>query len=262
MKLERDGKSIVLILDHEDIVNTLAPSKERTLNNLSDVLTGVTRKNPIEQAYPPLAPLVTTLGPIIEVMDQIGGNDGVELSGQLDSAIWLVMPKANGLLGTVISGVQDISRIVAHYADSLSLLHLLGITPLATFGSHTGEVHFDKNQVGSKELLIMVATTNRQVGLLSANGYYSVNPNNQLVIANRPHLQAYETWKVRYNDNGSVSFQSTALGTWLRSDRDHYKRMSADQTEISSWGKFTIVPLGSGKIALRDAQGQYASITA
>jgi hypothetical protein len=243
MDVHRDGINVVVVMDHNEVRDTLAGGAL------------------LSTAVPELAPLIGPLAGIMETMDAVGGNNGVEISGAIGSSNWIILPRANGIWGNLIHTVQEITSFIATYTTPLGLLTKFGIPFLGhLFGSARGEVHCDENNVGQEEPLVIVATPKGQVGLLSWNGYYSADANDRLVYANRGALLLYETFNLRHNGDGTVSFQSAGLGTWMCSDRNRKKRMTADRGVPSTWESFTIVPLGGGRVALKDSENQYASV--
>lgn len=82
----------------------------------------------------------------------------------------------------------------------------------------------------------------------------------QLIYANRGQALADEKFRLINNANETVSFQSD-MGTYMCADRNRgNKRVSVDRTTIGPWEQWTIVFPGNGKIALRESEGQYASV--
>lgn len=193
-------------------------------------------------------------------MDAIGGNNGVEISGNVGSDQILILPHASGIWGAVVHTVEDVTRILA-LANPAVFTATIGIGLLGHFvGAARGEVHCDENAAGSEETFGCITTTGGFVEIISFNGYFTADSDDRLVYANRGQAQRDEKFRLIHNANGTVSFQSR-MGTYICADRNRgNKRVSVDRNAIGEWEQWTIVPVGNGKIALRESQGQYASV--
>ncbi|HTC14745.1 MAG TPA: hypothetical protein VK695_02985 [Steroidobacteraceae bacterium] len=99
------------------------------------------------------------------------------------------------------------------------------------------------------------------VSLLSWQGFFSAQQGGGGdVYANRPQVGQWETWTLVSNNDGTVSFQSFN-GNYLSAQMGGGTACYANRTAIGDWEKFYLVYLPNGKVALKTHDtGQFVSV--
>src|SRR5215471_14569191 len=155
MDIHRTGASFVLILTHDEVMDT--------------VRGGVV----LAKAAPEIAPTLLPLVGIMRAMDFIGGDNGVEISGSIGSTQTLILPHASGIWGTVVHTAQEISAFVLEFTNPAVFLASIGIEWVGhTVGSEAGSIHFNEDKPRSQESFTPISTADGRVGLLSYKGYF------------------------------------------------------------------------------------------
>lgn len=243
MELHHDGISFVALLDHNEA---------QTVGKAGDVLAG---------AIPPIAPTLATLSTLVETMDFVGGNNGVEISGSETSTYFMVLPRASGIMGRIVATGVSVASFVANYMTPAGLLINIVIPGIEhTFGAARGEVHCDEGAIGNEETLVMVTSRDGKVGFLSFNGFWTCDHDDGLIYANRGQMLADECFNIVHILDGKIQLQGDN-GKWVSGDRNlHNKRVSCNRDKPDEWETWTLHLLGDGKVALQESEGQYASV--
>lgn len=279
-----DGFVWVLGLDNaqtQALVGTFA-----TAGNLLALLVG--------PAWPAIAvPLNSALG-YIEVVNELGGRNGVEINGMIGAQGVIVTPRLGGLFGSLV----HLARVEASGAALIALLGRmsgsipalasalnipvvaaicaqvakgtplgwaisgalgLGITlfaPEPDPNAH-GAVMADRDEALEWEsFLVGQLGDGNKVALLSWQGYFSAQMGGgHGVYANRPEVGPWETWTMIDNHDGSISLQ-TIDGHYLCAEMGGGRECQADRTSIGDWEKFELVALAGGRYALRTRVGR------
>jgi len=243
MELHHDGVAFVALLDH---------AEAETIGTASDVLAA---------AIPPLAPVLATLSTLVYSMDLIGGNNGVEISGSEGGTYFTVLPRANGILGTIVGAGLSVASFVANYLTAPGLLINVIIPGIGhLFGSATGEVHCDETEAKSEETFALITRSDGRVGFLSFNGLWTCDHDDNLIYANRQQMLADEGFRLVTLPDGRIQLQGDN-GMWVCADRDRSnKRVSCDRVNPQEWETWTLVQMGGGKVALKESEGNFASV--
>ena len=199
--------------------------------------------------------LLTTLGPlgsaagVIQMMDAIGGDQGVDVTGVVGVSGVIVTPRGSGMYQRLVGGVYALegiktiadfllkaASVQAPFATGLGLTTAaaeyvkvasgipLGWAIVAALGglakllesapdpNEHGGVHADRPAVQGdweKFILSQVGPGNR-VALLSWLGLFSAQGGGGGdVYANRVALDSWETWTLVDNHDGTLSFQAS-----------------------------------------------------
>lgn len=243
-EVHRDGNAYVVILSHEE-VNEIAVSSATAAT-----------------LYPPIAPFIVAVMPVIVAMDNLGGRNGVEISGSIGSPILLILPRPKGVFGSVFKTVADIGKFIVEYHPYtlLASLYLKGIEAvIGLFGKGKGEVYANAGPIGENEKLSMITCTDGRIGILSYRGYFTADDDTKSVIANREDLLDYEKWTMIQHPDGRVSFRSHP-GKWMCADRNVGKRVMVDRSDPGEWEKFTVHFPSAGLVALQDSEGQFLTV--
>jgi hypothetical protein len=249
----------------------------------------------------PLAPKIAvaiTLGiGHIQFMNELGGDNGVDINGVVDVPGLIVTPRmgplASDLMRAARLGVSGrvITEFLANAAAKSPVLattyQLGGVaavvkaiqsgTPLgwalagavglvidlltpAPDPNSRGAVHADRNAIGPWETFTLGTGGNGSVSLLSWLGHFSADgAGGAGVYANRPEVLPWETWTLVDNGDGTVSFR-TLNGHYLCAENGGGRECQANRGQIGAWEKFRIVMLPSGQIALQAHNGQFVSV--
>jgi hypothetical protein len=248
---------------------------------------------------PPYDAAVEAVIGYVALIDEIGGNRGVDITGVIGIQGVIVTPQALGAYGWLVKGasvaiaagetianfvmkvasvVPDVAKGVCSTPGIITLLATGGNLPIAAvvglvsgiFGKHDtdttpGAVKANQSSIGGQEafVLIGVGKGNDQITLLSWQGFFSAQQGGGAqVYANRAVASIWETWTLLRNSDGTVSFRTF--------DNQHYLGTSsipdhscwADQTQNSpgGWCRFTMQDLGSGHVALKTVYGTYVTV--
>lgn len=284
------GPVWVVGLDHQQ-----ADTLDTALTTLAGVITTVAGAS---SPAPPVAAIVATIagavkgaGEIIQLMDKIGGNQGVDIQGVLGVAGVIVTPHASGMFGMLVQGAREgvavatIMDYVLRAASEVPALATgLGLgaaaqvfskvasgTPLgwalaAAAGAiinlvlptpdpnEHGGIHADRTSVGDWERFIMAhIPPGNQIAILSWQGLFSAQRGGGAdVYANRPKISDWETWNIIDNHDGTVSLQSSN-GHYLTATNGggNGSYCMADRTAIGTWERFYIQNVAGGHIAIK-----------
>ena len=241
--VKRDGASFVVTLSHDDV---------KQLNAAGTILSGV---------FPELAPIVGSLVGIVKLVDTIGGNHGVEISGALGSTNMMIVPQGKGFFGTIIKAVGEVVRFMTRLQLGV-LVSELGIKLGGRlFSAPSGSIHADEKRVRGEETFVMVTTTDNKVAFLSHKGYFSASSDDHLVWANRNVIGRDEKFDLVDGGNGKVSLRSW-MGTYLSADDKigRNQRISANRKAPDINERFVIEFLGDGKVAIKAHDDNYLSV--
>jgi hypothetical protein len=234
--------------------------------------------------------LGTAIG-VIQCMDALGGDQGVDVQGVIGTAGVMVTPHGTGVFQTLVQGAE-VARSVATIADYVllsssrvpSIADAFGTqtaaavvtamangTPLgwalaAAFGvvvdllepapdpNAHGGVHADRPQAADwEQFLLFQIPPGNQIALLSWQGLFSAQGGGGGdVYANRPQLGPWETWTLLDNQDGSVSFQ-TNNGHYLTAlnGGGPGSYCLTNATAIGSSERFTMTPLPNGRVSIQ-----------
>ena len=238
-----DGTSFVVLLTHEEVLQIAAAGTVTVL---------IPR---------PIGPAIIGAVKIIITVDAIGGNNGVEISGDLIAPQTLmVFPSAKGIWGTVVREAQQLPKFIANFTTPVRLAKLLISTN--PFGAGAGEVHCDEKKIGDEETLIMFTEAQGRVALMGYRGIFTPDQDKGCrIMANRQQIGPWELFNLKEHPDGWVSFQGAMDGRWMCADRYIAKRpLVVDRSEQDEWEKFKIHYLGNGRIALEETEHYYARV--
>jgi hypothetical protein len=165
-------------------------------------------------------------------MDLIGGNNGVEISGSERSTYLTVLPRANGILGTIVGAGLGVASFVANYLTAPGLL-INAIIPWIghLIGSAAGEAHCDETEAKSEETFAPIARIDLQVRFPSFNGLWTCDHDDDSIYANRQQMLAGEGFRLVTLSDGRIQLQGDN-GMWVCADRDRSnKRVSCDRVK-------------------------------
>jgi hypothetical protein len=235
----------------------------------------------------------------VHLVNVLGGNNGVEITGVIGTEGVIVTPRGGALfesfadaarigfgVATVIEWVIVAASKSPAFAGSMQLTalgtifqfitsgHPLGIALAAGIGlawqtlagepdpNEHGGIAADRTEALAWESFVMADLGNiGQVSLLSHMGLFSAaNGGGAGVYANRPQLGDWERWTLIKNDDGSVSFRSIG-GHYLVAESGGGSVLNANRTSIGEWEKFWIYFLPGGRIALKTyVTGHFVSV--
>jgi hypothetical protein len=227
---------------------------------------------------------------VIQLVDAIGGDQGVDVQGVANIEGVLVTPHASGFVAKLIEGARlgvtgatIMDFIIGAGSGSSAIASTFGIpvaaevfsriasgTPLgwalaATAGAIVnlllptpdpndhGGIHADRTVVGDWERFVLSAQPKDQISLLSWQGLFSAqNGGGADVYANRPQQGPWETWTLINNGDGTVSFR-TNNGHFLTATNGggDGSYCMADRTATGNWERFYMQLLGDGHVTIR-----------
>jgi hypothetical protein len=235
----------------------------------------------------------------IELVNKLGGSNGVDINGVVGFEGLVVTPRVGKFYEEliqaarlVVSGRTIVDFLVIASGDIPALGATLGIPVVASVltaveaGNPLGwalagalglvvdltQTAPDPNQHGhiwanrdaaaqwESFILASVAPGNK-VSLLSWQGIFSAQGGGgNDVYANRPQVGDWETWTLIDNNDGTVSFKSFN-GNYLSAQLGGGTGVYANRTTIGTWEKFYLVNLPDGKIALKTHDlGKFVSV--
>lgn len=249
---------------------------------------------------PPYDAAVEAVIGYVALIDEIGGNRGVDVTGVIGTQGVIVTPQELGAYGWLVKGtaiaiaagetianfVMKVASVVPAVAKGvcstpgiITLLATGGNLPIAAvvgllngiFGKHdatdttAGAVKADQPSIGGQEtfVLIGVGKGNDQVALLSWQGFFSAQQGGGAqVYANRAVASIWETWTLLRNSDGTVSFRTFDNQHYLGTSSIPDHSCFADQTQNSpgGWCRFKMQDLGGGHVALKTVYGQYVTV--
>lgn len=253
--------------------------------------------------YPPAAPLVIAAIELcrayIAAVDELGGHNGVEITGVLGCTGLLVVPRGlpniyYELLNAakiVVSGKVVLEFVIAAAAYSPPVAAALAIPAVAEvfsavsagtpfgwalsaalgFGldllqpepdpDEHGHVEANRKQAQDWESFTMQSLGDNQVALLSHVGLFSARGGGgSAVFANRIAVGEWERWTLVQHGGGLISLRSSN-GNYLVAETGGGRECNANRPEIGDWEKFRLEQLPSGKVALKTlVTGDYVSI--
>lgn len=234
----------------------------------------------------------------IEMVNQIGGNNGVHITGVVGAAGLMIVPRGLALPYSVlteaarlaVAGRTILEWMIAATSFAPALGQTLSMTGLATlfnaisagtplgwalslaagigieevFGSEPdpnahGHVHADRTAVGPWETFLMSHDGNTTT-LLSHMGHLCAdNGGGGAVYANRPLVGEWERWTMIQHPDHTVSFRSSN-GHHLVANGGGGSFCLADRSAIGPWERFHREYQPNGKVALRASGGHYLSV--
>jgi hypothetical protein len=262
---------------------TLILDNEQT-KNLSGLL--VEGGAPILAAAGVAAPVIagSLLASIvyINVVNAIGGHNGVQITGVLGTQGLVVYPRLGTALYDLlvssakigVAGVTITQWMLAAMAQSPALAMGLQFAPLAGIANAVlyagtplgfalataagwivnqifdepdpdkfGPVVADRNQVGEWESFTIGSCDGNEVSILSHMGhFYAPGGGGKGVYANRVHVGPWERWALIRHGDGTVSFR-TANQRFLVAESGGGQVCNANRTSIGPWEKFYLEPL-------------------
>jgi hypothetical protein len=287
-------------LQHDGPVWTLICDDGQTHRLIADVAT----LTPLVTAVFPFAtPFI--LGAIgqcliyIATVDQLGGHNGVEITGVIGSTGLLVVPRGlpnafYDLLEAakiVVSGKTVLDFIIIASAYSPQVAAALAIPTVAAvfsavsagtpFGwaiaaaagilielledepdpDEHGHVEANRKQAQDWESFTMASLGGDQVSLLSHMGLLSARGGGgSAVFANRIEVGEWERWTLIQHGGGLISLRSSN-GNHLVAETGGGRECNANRSQIGDWEKFRLERLPSGKVALKTlVTGDFVSV--
>lgn len=251
----------------------------------------------------PLWPVIgAALGasiPYIELMNKLGGSNGVDINGVIGTEGLIVTPRVGKVYADliqaarlVVSGRTIVDFLIIASGDVPALGATLGIPIVATvltaveagnplgwalagalgFAVNLLDTAPDPNQHGHiwankdtpaqwESFYLAQLGSGNKVSLLSWQGLFSAqNGGGNDVYANRPQVGDWETWTLVDNNDGTVSFESFN-GNYLSAQLGGGTALYVNRTTIGTWEKFYVVNLPDGKIALKTHDlGKFVSV--
>jgi hypothetical protein len=229
-----------------------------------------------------LAILIEGITYLIVIVDAIGLNNGVNITGILQTTIVTVTPRivsAMGILKRIVDALREIGLPSEVAGAGVGVgIGVLAIGPAgaviggfagwlgdALFGGgpRPGDVHCDRQVVGPWEKFLPIAVDKDASAVLSWRGYFCAeNGGGNAVHANRLVVGPWEKVKIIPNANGTVS---------LRSENDHYlcaENGGGDgsfcmwnRAAVGEWEQFIMEWQSDGSFALKTlSKGTYVSV--
>ncbi|MGA8089327.1 MAG: hypothetical protein WCA10_18790 [Terracidiphilus sp.] len=225
----------------------------------------------------------------IELVNKLGGNNGVDINGVAGFEGLIVTPRVGKFYDEliqaarlVISGRTIVDFVIIASGSVPALGATLGIpvvasvltalesgTPLgwalagalglavdllgsAPDPNEHGHIWANRDTAGPWESFIMAQVGDgSKVSLLSWQGLFSAQMGGgNDVYANRPQVGDWETWTIIDNNDGTVSFKSFN-GNYLSAEQGGGVALYANRTAIGDWEKFYLINLPDGKVALK-----------
>jgi hypothetical protein len=225
----------------------------------------------------------------INLINDLGGNNGVELIGAVGTTGFICTPRFHGALqqsATLaklgISGRTIMDVVVRAASVSPPLAKALQIPVVATVAAEVakgtplgwalaigvrviekifegaepdindhGAVHANRDQALDWESFLLGRVDDDHVALLSWQGLLSAQMGGgHGVYANRVEVGEWETWRLIDNRDGTVSLQ-TFNGHWLCAEEGGGRGCQANRTTVGEWERFVLEDLPGGKVALR-----------
>ena len=228
------------------VVSLTHQQAEAVEGSLGAIAGATTLAGPVGAA---IAAAVGGAAGIIQLMDAIGGDQGVDIQGVVGVPGVIVTPHASGMFGALVQGARvgaAVATIVEFILKAGSVVPAiaqgLGVQVAATVfagieagtplgwalegavagtiikllepapdpNAHGG-VHADRTAAGDWERFILAQLPpGNHIALLSWQGLFSAqNGGGGDVYANRPTVGPWETWTLIHNPDQTVSFQST-----------------------------------------------------
>jgi hypothetical protein len=281
------GPVWVLGLDHQE-----AQSVEGALNLIAKVISEVVPP-PVDLITSAVSGALTTASQYIQLMDTLGGNQGVDVQGVVGVNGVIVTPHVSGMYQKMIEGARAgiaaatiVDFIIALAKAVPSVGSELGIQTVATVfaavaantplgwalagaagaainlllpapdPNEHGGIHADRTTVGPWESFILSEIPpGSLVTVLSWQGLFSAqNGGGGDVFANRPQRGPWETWALLDNHDGTVSLKSTN-GPYLTATNGGGpgSYCVANAPTIGPNEKFHLENLPNGHIALKTA---------
>jgi hypothetical protein len=246
---------------------------------------------------PWLGAILVAIAGVLVTVDGIGGDNGVNVVGVLQTQFVTVTPasvspvdlvkgfadalvRETGLPGGVVgAGLGAGVALLAVGPAGVVLGGLAGfLAAQGNDGPNPGDVWADRRQVGAWERFTLVTVTVRtrpaigkarwvgRVAIGSWRGYFCAeNGGGNQVHANRHEIGPWETAQLIHNPNGTVSVRAGG-GHYLTAEGGGGDggRCNWDRTEIGPWEQFWMEfqpkPFG-GTFALKTfSQGTYVSV--
>jgi hypothetical protein len=217
---------------------------------------------------PPIDAAVGAIAEYVSLIDELGGNNGVEITGVIGASGAIVTPhgspayawlsqavniavdvgktigdfliKAAGAVPNLAKSLASEPAVLTEVALGLPVVAVVASLFNGLFGHHDdpnpdtrGAVKANRPAVGDWESFLLMAVDGGQVALLSWQGFFSArNGGGGPVYANRPWVQVWEHWTFIRNDDGTVSFRTSDGGHYLGTSATPDDSCFADQTSI------------------------------
>ena len=244
------------------------------------------------------AALLASIG-YIEMVNKLGGSNGVDINGVVGTEGLIVTPRVGKLYGELIqaarlavSGRTIVDFLVIASGDvpalgaTLNLPVVASVLTAVEYGTPLGwalagalglavdifssppdpnahgHIWANRDQPAEWESFILAQVgEGNKVSLLSWQGLFSAQlGGGNDVYANRPQVGDWETWTLIDNNDGTVSFK-TFNGNYLSAEQGGGVACYANRTTIGTWEKFYLVNLPDGKIALKTHdKGKFVSV--
>jgi hypothetical protein len=234
-----------------------------TLENseIQDLKKGGALASMIANPEPAISKAIAAGIQIIDVVNEVGGRRGVEITGLIGTSVNTVTPKGSGPYDILVGAVDEISGIGDHWAG---ILH----RNVNKAGDWLDETHARWNGKGPRdhgrleyqphfqpyEKFAMISLDGGLIALQWHTGYLSDQAADH--IMSKPHLQSYEKWYLVRNSDGSVSISSyKSGGKWFLSAQKGRVQLKPHK---QSWERFDLVPDGNGLFGLRAKHGPHA----
>lgn len=237
----------------------------------------------VQRYTPEIAIAVESCASLISIVDAIGFNNGVNVTGIFSTPFVTVTPRfispvawvkkfaaalqqATGLPGGVVgAGIGAGIALLAAGPAGIVLGGVAGWLGDALFSDdpRPGDVHCDRRSVGPWEKFFMASAGSDTIGISSWRGYFCAeNGGGGPVHANRGSVGPWETVTLVRNPSGTVS---------LRSQNGHYlvaengggdgSFCNWNRTEIGEWEQFWMEFQPDGFFSLRTlSQNTYVSV--
>jgi hypothetical protein len=229
-----------------------------------------------------VAAAVVAVSSVIRTVDQIGGNNGVNVVGVGFTQLVTVTPRfisPVGLLSSFANAIQQATDLpggvigaglgagITWLAAGPALAALGGVAGyLGTVwnqpGPNPGDVHADRAAIGPWEKFTLVVLNPDRMAMLSWRGYFCAERDGgHDVHANRPHILPWENHFLVRNNDGTVSFGHNAFYFVAENGGGGGSVCNWNRTAIGSWEKFWMEYQGDGTFALKTFEkGTYVSV--
>jgi len=255
----QNGVVYNMYLTHPDVMNLAA-------GNLAAIVGSAIVPIPLH-----VLAALTTLTAYIVVIDRVGGNNGVDITGVEGAAGAIVTPhgspayawlsqaaniavdvgrtigdfviKAAGQIRTLAQAVTSEPAVLTEVALGQPVIAAVAGLLNGLFGQGApppsnpntfGAVKANRTNPQDWESFVLMAVDNGQVALLSWQGFFSAQGGGgSSVYANRSAVQDWEHWTLIRNDDGTLSFRTHDNGHYLGTSATADSSCYADQWQIA-----------------------------
>ncbi len=264
-KFERSGLAWRLVLENSEV---------------QDLKKGAALATLVANPEPAVSKAVAAAIGMIDLVNEIGGRRGVEITGVISYSATTITPKGNGPYGELVKAGKEISKLGEHWggiangniekaSDWLAesdpgpaIANALGIGRRKKKNRHTpGGMVADRKEAGKSERFTLVQVDDGKVAILGHTGYLAAEGGGGgATYANRDKIGDWEKWTVVRNSDGTVSFGAHDGRHYFVAEEGGGSVCGANRTAIGDWEKFRLEYDDNGGVAIKTlSKGLYVS---